>query len=72
MVLEMGAPIGTLQKTCKPKLSQHPMIFLSSAAAFGFIGFISILRDRHTTAIVNFSWCLVLLFSYCFFPRFPQ
>lgn len=48
------------------------MIFLSSAAAFGFFGFISILRDRHTTAMFNFVWCLVLLFSYLFFPRFPQ
>jgi hypothetical protein len=48
------------------------MIFLSSAAAFGFFGFIAILRDRHTTALFNFIWCLVLLFAYCFFPGFPQ
>lgn len=52
--------------------AQHPMIFLSSAAAFGFFGFIAILRDRHTTALFNFIWCLVLLFAYCFFPGFPQ
>ena len=48
------------------------MLFLSSAAAFGVIGFISIIRDRHTTAIHNFIWCLFLLFLYFFFPKFPQ
>ena len=48
------------------------MFILSSAAAFGFIGCISILRERHATAFRNFIWCLVLLFLYFFFPHFPQ
>jgi hypothetical protein len=48
------------------------MIILSSAAAFGFVGFVSILRERPATAFHNFIWCLVLLFFYFFFPQFPQ
>jgi len=48
------------------------MVFLSSAAAFGFIGFVSILRERHATAFHNFIWCVVLLFFHFFFPGFPQ
>lgn len=48
------------------------MIILSSAAAFGIIGFVSILRDRHTTAFHNFIWCFILLIVYFFYPRFLQ
>ena len=48
------------------------MILLSSAAAFGFIGLVAIVRDRHATAFHNFIWFLVLLIGYFFFPGFPQ
>jgi len=48
------------------------MIILSSAAAFGLIGFVSILREHHATAFHNFIWCLVLLILYFFFPWLLQ
>ena len=58
---------------CEPDLpTRCPMIILSSAAAFGFVGLVSIIRDRHVAAFHNFIWCLVLLFLHFFFPQFPQ
>lgn len=48
------------------------MIFLSSAAAFGFIGLISIVRKRHASALRNFLWCLILLLVYFLFARFSH
>ncbi|MFA7342887.1 MAG: hypothetical protein WC003_01160 [Terrimicrobiaceae bacterium] len=44
------------------------MIFLTAAAAFGFVGLASAIEDRHVAAIHNFAWCL----AHCFFPKFPQ
>ena len=58
---------------CEPNLpKRNPMIILSSAAAFGFIGFVSMIRERHSTAFHNFIWCIVLLFLHYFFPEFPR
>ena len=58
---------------CEPEPTpRHPMVILSSAAAFGFIGLVSIFRDRPASAFHNFIWCLVLLISYFFFSGFPQ
>ena len=48
------------------------MIFLSSAAAFGFIGLVSIVMERRATAFHNFIWCLALLLIYFVFPQFSH
>ncbi len=44
------------------------MVILSSAAALGFMGVVSILRERHASAFHYFISCLILLFLYFFFP----